>query len=265
MQPQNPAVAPWYFDWIRHSTRDDFWRQCSIRDRYPSVKVPVLDFEGWYDAFLAGGIENFAGMVAHGGTAAGPRQPASGHRPVGSRQLGQTRLDPAPMLKAHRRGRRQPDQRPDAGVVRPLPEGHRTTTSPGNPGSTTSSWVPTPGSPRRVGLCRRQSGRRTTCPGPGGVDDRKGAARIRRARRPAAGHSTSTTPHSRRPAWAVTPAAVRSPARRDRTTRLPSSSDPTSWSTAARHLTTDTEVTGPVTVRLWAQSSSAPIPISPPS
>jgi len=44
------------------------WRQFSIRDRYPSVKVPVLDVEGWYDAFLAGGTENFAGMVAHGGT-----------------------------------------------------------------------------------------------------------------------------------------------------------------------------------------------------
>jgi uncharacterized protein len=68
MQPQNPAVAPWYFDWIRHSARDDFWRQFSIRDRYPSVPVPVLHFEGWYDAFLEGGTENFAGMVAHGGT-----------------------------------------------------------------------------------------------------------------------------------------------------------------------------------------------------
>jgi putative CocE/NonD family hydrolase len=69
MQPQNPAVAPWYFDWIRHSTRDDFWRRFSIRDRYASVKVPVLDFEGWYDAFLDGGIENFTGMVTRGGTA----------------------------------------------------------------------------------------------------------------------------------------------------------------------------------------------------
>ena len=39
----SPAVAPWYFDWIRHWTRDDFWRQFSIRDRYPAVKVPVLD------------------------------------------------------------------------------------------------------------------------------------------------------------------------------------------------------------------------------
>ncbi|HEX7827497.1 MAG TPA: CocE/NonD family hydrolase, partial [Mycobacterium sp.] len=69
MQPNNPAVAPWYFDWIKHSTRDDFWKQFSIRDRYQSVAVPVLHFEGWYDAFLAGGVENFSGMVAHGANA----------------------------------------------------------------------------------------------------------------------------------------------------------------------------------------------------
>jgi putative CocE/NonD family hydrolase len=68
MQPDNPAVAPWYFDWIRHSSRDDFWRAVSIRDRYPSVRIPVLHFEGWYDAFLAGGVQNFAGMTARGGS-----------------------------------------------------------------------------------------------------------------------------------------------------------------------------------------------------
>lgn len=55
LQPQNPAVAPWYFDWIRHSTRDDFWKSVSIRDRYPSVRIPVLDVEGWYDAFSRAG------------------------------------------------------------------------------------------------------------------------------------------------------------------------------------------------------------------
>src|SRR4051794_24886400 len=67
LRPDDPVVAPWYFDWLRHSTRDDFWRPFSIRERYPSVKLPVLDFEGWYDAFLAGGTENFAGMVTNGG------------------------------------------------------------------------------------------------------------------------------------------------------------------------------------------------------
>lgn len=30
----------------------------------------MLDIEGWYDAFLAGGVENFTGMVADGGTPA---------------------------------------------------------------------------------------------------------------------------------------------------------------------------------------------------
>ncbi|MBA0048260.1 CocE/NonD family hydrolase [Mycobacteroides sp. LB1] len=68
MQPDNPQVAPWYFDWIRHSTRDDYWKQWSIRDRYEKVKVPVLHFEGWYDSFLRGGLENFTGMSARGGS-----------------------------------------------------------------------------------------------------------------------------------------------------------------------------------------------------
>ena len=99
LQPQNPAVAPWYFDWIRHSRRDDFWRQFSIRDRYASVKVPVLDVEGWYDAFLAGGVENFAGMVAHGGTdlARGNQRLVIG--PWDHVDWGRPDSNPAPLLK----------------------------------------------------------------------------------------------------------------------------------------------------------------------
>jgi putative CocE/NonD family hydrolase len=99
MQPQNPAVAPWYFDWIRHSTRDDFWRQFSIRDRYPSVKVPVLDVEGWYDAFLAGGTENFAGMVARGGTEFARDNQRLVIGPWDHVNWGRSDSDPAPLLK----------------------------------------------------------------------------------------------------------------------------------------------------------------------
>jgi putative CocE/NonD family hydrolase len=68
MHPESPTVAPWFFDWISNSTRDDYWKQWSIRERYQNVHVPVLDIEGWYDAFLAGGVENFTGMIAQGGT-----------------------------------------------------------------------------------------------------------------------------------------------------------------------------------------------------
>ena len=99
MQPANPAVAPWYFDWIRHSTRDEFWRRVSIRDRYPSVTVPVLHFEGWYDAFLAGGVENFAGMVAHGADQTARENQRLVIGPWDHLSWGRTDSEPAPMLK----------------------------------------------------------------------------------------------------------------------------------------------------------------------
>jgi putative CocE/NonD family hydrolase len=100
MQPGNAAVAPWYFDWIRHSTRDDFWRQFSIRDRYASVTVPVMHFEGWYDAFLAGGVENFAGMVAHGGNDNARANQRLVIGPWDHVDWGRPDSTPAPMLKA---------------------------------------------------------------------------------------------------------------------------------------------------------------------
>jgi uncharacterized protein len=99
LQPNNPAVAPWYFDWIRHSTRDDFWRQFSIRDRYSAVKIPVLDFEGWYDAFLAGGVENFTGMVERGATADARNNQRLVIGPWDHVNWGRADSEPAPMLK----------------------------------------------------------------------------------------------------------------------------------------------------------------------
>jgi putative CocE/NonD family hydrolase len=99
MQPASPTVAPWYFDWIRHSARDGFWERVSIRDRYPSVKVPVLHFEGWYDAFLAGGVENFAGMVSRGGNQTARDNQRLVIGPWDHLAWGRTDSEPAPMLK----------------------------------------------------------------------------------------------------------------------------------------------------------------------
>mgnify|MGYP000125410995 CR=1 FL=1 len=100
MQPHNPAVAPWYFDWVRHNTRDEFWQRISIRDKYPQVRIPVLHFEGWYDAFLAGGVENFAGMVAHGGTDYARQNQRLVIGPWDHLAWGRPDSTPAPMLKA---------------------------------------------------------------------------------------------------------------------------------------------------------------------
>ncbi len=61
-------AVPYYFDWVEHDTWDEYWQQWSIRTRYDQIQVPALNFGGWYDIFLAGGIENFVEMQQQGGS-----------------------------------------------------------------------------------------------------------------------------------------------------------------------------------------------------
>jgi uncharacterized protein len=68
LRPDDPEFAPYFFDAIKHSTDDAYWKAFSIKSRYDKVIVPVLAFEGWYDAFLNGALENFEGMRKNGGT-----------------------------------------------------------------------------------------------------------------------------------------------------------------------------------------------------
>ena len=68
LSPDRPKVAPYFYDWIKHDTWDDYWKQWSIRTRYDQVQVPALNFGGWYDVFMNGAIENFVGMRAKGGS-----------------------------------------------------------------------------------------------------------------------------------------------------------------------------------------------------
>jgi len=69
LQPRSPVVAPYFFDAIRHPTDDAYWRAFSIQTRYDKVAVPVLAFDGWYDAFIDGALRNFTGVTAQGATA----------------------------------------------------------------------------------------------------------------------------------------------------------------------------------------------------
>ncbi|MCP1213459.1 CocE/NonD family hydrolase [Acetobacter okinawensis] len=63
-------VAPYFYDAIKHSTSDAYWKAFDIKSRYAKVTVPVLAFDGWYDSFLSGALENFNGMQAQGGSPA---------------------------------------------------------------------------------------------------------------------------------------------------------------------------------------------------
>jgi hypothetical protein len=67
-QPRNPVVAPYFFDAVKHPTDDAYWQAFSIQGRYDKVAVPVLAFEGWYDAFVNGALRNFVGVQAKGAT-----------------------------------------------------------------------------------------------------------------------------------------------------------------------------------------------------
>ncbi|NVN11717.1 CocE/NonD family hydrolase [Nguyenibacter vanlangensis] len=73
LRPGDPKVAPYFYDAIRHPSRDGYWKAFEIRSRYPNVQVPVLAFDGWYDSFLTGALENFNGMRTQGGTPAARR------------------------------------------------------------------------------------------------------------------------------------------------------------------------------------------------
>jgi len=68
LQPNSPVVAPYFFDAIKHPTDDAYWQAFSIEPLYSKVEVPVLAFDGWYDAFVNGALRNFNGVRMHGAT-----------------------------------------------------------------------------------------------------------------------------------------------------------------------------------------------------
>ncbi len=68
LHPGEPRVAGYFYDWLRHPSADAYWEPWSIRHHWSDITVPALNFEGWYDIFANGGIENFAGMRTQGGS-----------------------------------------------------------------------------------------------------------------------------------------------------------------------------------------------------
>lgn len=61
-------LAPYFLDWIAHPNYDDYWKQLSIEDHYPDIKVPALTVAAWYDLFQGGSLRNYEGIKIKGGT-----------------------------------------------------------------------------------------------------------------------------------------------------------------------------------------------------
>jgi uncharacterized protein len=61
-------IAPYYLDWLAHPSYDDYWKKWSIEEHFSDIQVPALHIGGWYDIFLTGTLRNYIGIKAHGGT-----------------------------------------------------------------------------------------------------------------------------------------------------------------------------------------------------
>ena len=64
------SQAPYFLDWLDHPTYDSYWKQWSIEENYGKFQVPGLTITAWYDIFLGGSLRNYMGLKAHGGSEA---------------------------------------------------------------------------------------------------------------------------------------------------------------------------------------------------
>lgn len=62
------TLAPYYLDWLAHPNYDDYWKQLSIEEHYADIKVPSLTIAAWYDLFLGGSLRNYLGVKSRGGS-----------------------------------------------------------------------------------------------------------------------------------------------------------------------------------------------------
>lgn len=62
------STAPYYYDWLNHPEYDEYWQRISIEDSHHKISTPAINFGGWYDVFLGGTIRNFVGMSKNGAT-----------------------------------------------------------------------------------------------------------------------------------------------------------------------------------------------------
>ena len=67
------ALAPYFLDWLAHPDYDDYWKRISIEEHFSDITVPALHIAAWYDIFLGGSIRNYLGIKARGASDAARR------------------------------------------------------------------------------------------------------------------------------------------------------------------------------------------------
>lgn len=63
-------LAPYFLDWLAHPSYDDYWKRLSIEEHFADINVPALSVAAWYDIFQGGSLRNYSGIRARGGEGA---------------------------------------------------------------------------------------------------------------------------------------------------------------------------------------------------
>jgi len=61
--------VPHVKEWFRHPQYDDYWKAYGIKEKYGQIKAPAYFVTGWYDNLLNEGFRNFQGFRDQGGNA----------------------------------------------------------------------------------------------------------------------------------------------------------------------------------------------------
>ncbi len=60
------SLAPYFLDWLAHPNYDDYWKRWSIEEHFADINIPVLTIAAWYDIFQGGSLRNYIGIKQHG-------------------------------------------------------------------------------------------------------------------------------------------------------------------------------------------------------
>lgn len=66
--PELSTLAPYFKDWLAHERDDAYWRKWKVSDHYSEIPVLGLHGAGWHDLFLKGSIKNYMGLHEHAAT-----------------------------------------------------------------------------------------------------------------------------------------------------------------------------------------------------
>ena len=64
-------IAPWYYEWLEHPDDGPYWDFADVTKAHARIDVPALNFSGWYDSNYGplGATANFNGMREHAASA----------------------------------------------------------------------------------------------------------------------------------------------------------------------------------------------------